>query len=1259
MDFEYGQSDGLNAGDSSDDSSGAADNMSDGDSGSEAQVSENIGSENPGPENGGPGDEPSPAVIPEIPTVGASVDWVKVVSLTLDNFKSFEKRTTIPFRQGFTTISGPNGSGKSNVIDSVMFVLGLASSKGMRAERLTDLLNTSSNKKYARVTLKLRVCKDGQERDMEISRRVRRTRSGYVAKYEVDGEVKKASELNEVLIELGLSANGLNVVLQGDVMRLTNMSPLNRRRVLDEIAGVSEFDKRIKAAREELAQASRQMEDVQLILAELEARLQSLTKERDTALKYKNLKEVQDALEEDVQLLDAQIKRDNVARIEGQVADLEKRRDKLKVSLEKSIEALEERRKDLDKAEAEYKEKGEGERLSAFKKREDLLSEISRVEEQLRASKQRIEQSQKKEKEWSVELEKVKLKEQALAPKEKEAQDKLDEFGKRHEQLAQEVNKAMAQIRQQSTAQADRIGELNQLQLVLRSRREKDRELERRESELVEREAKLDTECEILTKTVLDQGSRRDSVARLQAEIATKRRIAREELGQEETRGRRLITRIHQIRDLRDRSFDEVNDVERRLARAQEQVRSVALYTNSRALNLIQSSGLTGVHGSVRELCGFDPENAAALEAAAGSRLSWVVVDNEQVAKKAIELLKRNKAGRLTFAPLTKIRPPRVSLTKGPGNGVVDYALNLVDFDDAYEEVFRYVFGDTLVVEDLKTGLKLIGKHRMVTLDGDLLEKRGLMTGGHRRSSSTALANMAKAEKDARELKARLDALLKSRRKLAAEERQVGEESAKVEEALKGLRGRVSEAGASHGRLTEELEEIDKILQPAKERLTVVEKDLKTVRKELAEVTGERDQLGEKLAGDDKRFSELSGDVEGSEFERLSNLTREREVEMRGIEETLSLYRERLQQSLLERQGFKERQEMIKMQLDDELEQRAELQDTIAGLETRKVEQKQELGVLDEELGKIKKELDALDERRKEAQRLAQEADTLTKQTKKELDASELGLEGAKDKVTAAKAIFEETCQDLQAKGLDVDLPERPEGGYEEGEDPRTLKNQVETDLKKTVKKIQNLGPVNMLAIAQYDELAERQKDLQERFNTLTSEKEALLKRMDDLEEAKRTTFLQAFTNVRESFRSAFRELAHGEGELFLENEEDPFAGGLIIQAQPRGKNFTRLEAMSGGEKSLTALAFIFALQSFNPAPFYILDEVDQNLDGANTELLALAIQKRSRLRQYLVVSHHQAMINESDQLLGVSMQKGKGTKVTGIPLKKTVPAGA
>jgi chromosome segregation protein len=1189
-----------------------------------------------------------------IPKAGENVASVEVLALELDNFKSFDRKTTIPFRNGFTTISGPNGSGKSNVIDSLLFVLGLSSSKGMRAERLTDLLNINTKKKYARVALKLRITrKSGEKQDIEVARKVRKTHSNYIARYEVDGVVKKARELHEFLLELGLSQSGMNIVLQGDVTRLTNMSPLNRRRVLDDTAGISEFDKRILAAREELAGAARHMEDIQLILTELEARLLSLKNERETALKYRNLAEMKQSMDDELVLLDVQQARDQALLIAEQYEDLKKRRDKLTKNYQKSLILLAESQEMLDAAEHAYKVKGEGERLGTFKKREKIHGQLSSVEEKLSAAKRAIDQSLKTEKEKKLELEQTTIKSGKLGVKEQELQNKLNELGEKHEALSQQVSRSMNEIRRHNSAQADTIQEFNKLQLVLRSLRNRDSELEARESTLVEQSANLSTENKLLKERSEDFQKRRKVLSRQEAEAATARRAAREKHAHEEDRQSRLISEIHRLRDQTDKTLDELNSSESSLARFEEQVRQAQIYTNNRAVNTIMNSGLKGIHGTVRELCTFDPEYAAAIEASAGGRLGWVVVDDEHVAKKAIELLKRQRAGRLTFAPLTKIRPPNVNLNIPHGRGIIDFALDLVDFEPAYEKIYRYVFGDTLVIDELNTGLPLIGRHRMVTLDGDLLEKRGLMTGGRKKNSQAqAMAAMAQAEAKTRELKKTIDKLNKKRTQLKKAEQRSEEEARRVEKELATHKARVAETGSSQLHLKEELENIDKTLQPSLARLTEVATLLNDAKSELEIVSKDRKELAGKLNKDDARLRELTEANEGSEFERLSKVTAEREVELRGLEETMSAVRDRFQSILVERRGFKEKQDHLKLTLEESKSEREASTASVGQYEKEQSSHKKELIKLDKVLGKIAKELAVLDEKRKEALREAQRSEQNSAQLKRDLGASELAIEGAKDKVTLTSQMAQEKAQDLAAKGLGP-IPEFPEDGYEEGEDPVSLSKDVRKSLTKTVTKMKSLEPVNMLAIDQYNDISIRKEELDLRFTALTEEKTALIERMELLEVAKRTTFLNAFESVRKAFHASFRELAAGEGELRLENEEDPFDGGLIIEARPRGKPFARLEAMSGGEKSLTALAFIFALQSVNPAPFYVFDEVDQSLDGSNTELLAMAIQKRSRQRQYLVVSHHQAMLNESDQLLGVSAAKGFGTKVTGISLKK------
>jgi chromosome segregation protein len=1185
--------------------------------------------------------------------VGAPVDQVEVISLVLENFKSFIEKTPVDFRRGFTTISGPNGSGKSNIIDSLLFVLGLSSSKGMRAERLTDLMSANSKKKVSRVSLKLRVHhSDGVVRDLEIARRVRLRGENYDSRYEVDGQVLKAQELQELLLELGLTASGMNVVLQGDVMRLATMSPLNRRRVLDETAGIAEFDKRITAAREELTQAERHMSDIGLILRELEGRLDALRAERETALEYRRLREAKLSMEDDLRLLSAQQARDEVVDLQRRLDDLTRKRDKAREAYSESLVRAEEALRVFEAAEAAYRAKGEGERLNTVKRRESVNGRVETIGERLTRIEHERQQVKKAEGEREIERGRLQLRSKELEQREGEAQAKLDELGDEHMRLSAEVAAAMAQIRKHGAAQADKLSELNRLQVVTRTARSREDELSRRIAELDGNFGKLTTEGEVLRERVEGDGQRREGLARRLDEIASSRREARERQGEAEEKLRRLVEQQNRLRSERERAGERLSDVRDQLARAEEKVRAGQVYTNNHAVNTIKSSQISGVLGTVRELCQFDSEYAEAIDAAAGGRLQWVVVEDEHCAKQCIELLKRTQAGRLTFVPLTKLQTKPVHYGRLSGAGIINYAIELIEYDARFDQVFEDVFGDTVIVDTLQNALPSINRFRMVTLEGDLLEKGGRMTGGRSRNSqSRLLADVSKAEQDSRKLQESQRKIEAERAALLKETEQVEAEGRQAAAALASLREKTAEAGAQEVQLREELEAIDKVREPARQRLVEIEARLREIQSELEVLRVEHAEVSATLARDDDRLRGLTAENEGSEFDRLSQETGQKELRIRDLEETSRSYRDLNQKVGLDRRSVAERQATLERDQQHGAEALQALAEEHEVLEGERQAKKAELAVLDEELGKIARELEALEQQRKAAIQAQQRADQAVALALRDQQASELGVTAAQEKFEKAREAVQDRIEDLRARKLGP-LPEYPEGGYQPGEDPKTLALETERELQRTAAKMQSLEPVNMLAIDQYDEIEGRQTTLRTRFDELTREKDAVTERMAQLEEAKRRTFMEAFEAVRASFKESFRELARGEGELQLENPLEPFEGGLIIEARPRGKAFARLEAMSGGEKSLTALAFIFALQSVNPAPFYIFDEVDQSLDGANTELLAMAIQRRSRARQYLVVSHHQAMLNESDQLLGVSMRKGYGTRVTGIALK-------
>lgn len=1172
---------------------------------------------------------------------------VRVQALVLDNFKSFPKKTRIPIRDGFTTVSGPNGSGKSNVIDALQFVLAVATTKNMRAERLDDLISYLGTKPKARVALQMDCVFAGREGPVdhvvEIARSVRRRSKGNEIRYELNRNGIRLSDLRDVIRHLGLPVSGQNFVLQNDVIRLTSLGPVARRGVLDELAGAREFDRRIGLAHEELIASDRLTEDTRLILSELDGRMGQLKKERDQAIAYEELTASKAGLEEDLVVLEVSEAEVAVVRKQDEVAETEKQQKKREKAREKLQQEADVAKAALDELETELASKGEGERMDAFRAVEALRARVDGA----------IEQAKETRASEQAEVARRPALESAVGEGEKalrSAEGLCEDVAAELEEKESELGALNAQYEAASSGMQNGVSERIELAQRLRDLRQEADALRKEQGHLVERDREVaertsrgEAERAVLAAAVAESSGRREETHQANVAAAKSFRERRESVAELDERRRRLRGQVDALRSGLEALASKVSRAQADVSSAEALREQAHTMGGGRAMQALDSAGIGGVHGAVSSLVDFEARYATALEAAAGGRINYVVVDDEHVAARAIKMLKRTGAGRLSFAPLSKVRSRGKPGAAPRGKGVVGFAVDLVSAGRQYGDVLSTVFGDTLVVETLEDAKPLIGRYRMVTLDGDLAEKNAIMTGGSRRQRGGLLAAAAAAGEKAATARRSLEELRKQRDAARAKLTEAEVELGRVSDELSAARAKLAEAEAQASASAGELGRLEESLAPKADRLGKLEAELATLRQEQAQV---EPRLIEVRA----RLGEVTGQIELLDDPDAQRAFEAQQARMAEIEGKLAPVRKevaRLRQedaaAQTERSKAEVALEAARQTLAQADARRGELEAKVKGFEQQAKTLVAELQAKESELASLSAELAALTQRRNAAREQAQatrdaarEAAAAVQHLAERLVELANDLAGLTARATELRAGAEE-------REIEVPGPEEapPDIGRE--------RKRIAKALTEVTGKIEKLGPVNHLAIEQYETTVERHAELEVKIEVLEQEKTQIRERIVDLEGKKRIAFLDAFAKVKVAFAETYAELGRGEGHLILEDPKDPFAGGLQIKVRPRGKKLSRLESMSGGEKALTALALIFALQEVNSAPFFVFDEVDKDLDAVNTKILAEAIRKRADDRQYVVISHHRCLLERSHQTLGVTQRKGYGTQVTGV----------
>lgn len=1161
-----------------------------------------------------------------------------IKQLEIDNFKSFANKSEIPLLKGFTTVSGPNGSGKSNIIDSVLFALGLANASELRAENLSHFISTYTKRNDAFVKVTFGDTENGE--DLTIGRKIRKTSQGYASTYYINDSVTTLTNVHAVLEKYNVTPNSYNVMMQGDVMGITNCTPKNRRKIIDEIAGIADFDRRIDQATNELETVEQRVERSTVILNEVDNRLEQLKEEREVALKYQKLREEKQGLESQVSKVKFfDIKR-SLEKAHENILEFTKKKKEEEVKnkdLDERLNLIKQKYQEISNL---VKEKGEAQQIELKKQEEALKGEIDRknnatnyadkqIHDGLRSienAKNGIENFKKKIEDFKL---KIKLKDDEIAV--------IKENTKTREAELKKILEDMTGL----NATADQhIEKRNNLRKQLE-------DLKDEETKLIQSKLPLESELKTLQRDLEDAKTRLAELTEMKENFAANQDLKKtlvEQL-QKEMADFKIIQQ-NAMHDL-DTTKNEINDLNYNIQMASRKIavmetkKQMAEESNfGRAVDTIMNAKLRGVHAPLVKLGTVDKEFSVAMEVAFGGRMAHIVVDDEHVAGVAIELLKSSNAGRATFIPLNKIKKAPTRLQLPRDKGVIDFAINLVDFDDEYIDAFYYAVGDTIVVEDLESAKKLIGKYRMVTLQGELLEKSGSMTGGTRLRTGLSFS-----QNDDEELNKFKDRLKEMEQKLASLENKKTSLEAKLED----VRGKYSDSMSEFSKSKVELDNMNQNYANSENILKEKADFIASAEPKIVDLNNKLDKLEEKNVKiyddmatcqeaidevekliNDKDLKDLKEKTEGveNEIKRLQTKLMTAENDKNELNRQISFHENLIETKTEEITNIEHNN--VKLEED-----KKRYQNDIVELNKKMEELHEQIVQIEEKLGKLLKERDEIN------------AELIELEKQKHIKAADIEriaeqIESFKARRRELEPQLDNAKKDLENAGEDVAKLEPIEISIEE----------ITSKIQRLEKRMAELGDVNMRALAAYDEVLARQSELKEQIETLSKERKEILERMQGYEQLKKETFMKTYNHINENFKEVFHQLSEGEGELKLECPDDPLAGGMTIEAQPRDKKLQRLESMSGGEKSLTALAFVFAIQRYMPSPFYAFDEVDASLDTMNVERIAQMVQNQSKDTQFIVVSHRRPMIESANRTLGVT-QKEKGiTKVTGIKLR-------
>ena len=1167
--------------------------------------------------------------------------------IEIQGFKSFADKTKVVFDQGVTAVVGPNGSGKSNITESLRWALGESSVKSLRGGKMPDVIfaGTESRKplNYASVIVTLDN-EDGFIKDagqvIKVERHIYRSGD---SEYRIDGKKVRLRDVHDLFLDTGLGRDSFSIISQGKVEEIFNSKPEERRAIFEEAAGVLKYKTRRKETESKLQQTQDNLDRLEDIIFELDNQIKPLAKQAENARKFLNLDGQRKAIYLDV--LVAQIK-ENKAELElteeelTQVQELLTSYYQKREELEEENQTLKKKRQDLQAEMA----KDQGSLM-------DLTSLISDLERKLALSKLESEQVALNQQEAQTRLATLEDKRKVLSKEKAEKEANLEQLEKSLAENNKELNRLEAELLAFSD-DPDQMIELLRERFVALLQEEADvsNQLTRIENELENSRQLSQKQADQLEKLKEQLATAKEKASQQQAELETAKEQVQKLLADYQASAKEQEEQKVSFQAQQSQLFDRLDSLKNKQARAQSLENILRNHSNFYAgvkSVLQEKDRLGGIIGAVSEHLTFEVHYQTALEIALGASSQHIIVEDENAATKAIDFLKRNRAGRATFLPLTTIKARTISSQNqdaiAASPGFLGMADELVSFDKRLEAIFKNLLATTAIfdtVEHARTAARQVRYQvRVVTLDGTELRTGGSYAGGANRQNNSIFIKpeLEQLQKEIAEEEANL-------RSEEASLKTLQDEMAVLTERLEAIKSqgeqaRIQEQGLylAYQQTNQQVEELETLWklqeeelnrlsegdwqadkEKCQERLATIASEKQNLEAEIEEIKSNKNAIQERYQNLQEQISQarlLKSELQGQKRYEVTD------IERLGKElDNLDIEQEEIQRLLQEKVDNLEKvdTDLLSQQVEEAKTQKTNLQQGL-------IRKQFELDDIEGQLDDIASHLD---------QARQQNEEWIRKQTR---------AEAKKEKVS-------ERLRHLQSQ-----LTDQYQISYTEAlEKAHELENLnlAEQEVKDLEKAIRSLGPVNLEAIDQYEEVHNRLDFLNSQRDDILSAKNLLLETITEMNDEVKERFKSTFEAIRESFKVTFKQMfGGGQADLNL-TEGDLLTAGVEISVQPPGKKIQSLNLMSGGEKALSALALLFSIIRVKTIPFVILDEVEAALDEANVKRFGDYLNRFDKDSQFIVVTHRKGTMAAADSIYGVTMQESGVSKIVSVKLK-------
>lgn len=1171
--------------------------------------------------------------------------------MELMGFKSFANKIVLKFHNGITGIVGPNGSGKSNIADAVRWVLGEQSAKTLRSSSMTDVIFSGTETRkplsYAYVAITFDNSDHVLPTDYEEVTVARRVYRSGESEYLINGSQVRLKDVTELFLDTGIGKEGYSIIGQGQIDKILSGKSDERRELFDEAVGIVKYKKRKAESIKKLDDEEESLVRLEDILGELEKQQEPLKEQAETAKEYLKKRDRLKTLDINAFLIEtSQIATDDKKistdqeLTKAQLNDLYKKSDDIKAQFHKIKEDAAAKEAELDslrdkKQQADVaNEKREGqinllnEQLKYAKQSAlDLESRRTETAEMLESHKSDKRKAEK-------ELEELKDSQMSVETEEQDTNHLLNNARKSAEQLAEDVSKintASDEINSFKAKHQALVAKNKALkeQLTLRKSQTAARLLSRKEknSDLDEQIAEARREDESLEKQLSSVKAELDEISKKRQQIEAIRDSLKNELKEKNQKYSVYHTRLDAIKNIAER-YEGFGGAVKRV--------------------MDQKKLYPGIYGVVADLVSTEKRYEVAIEIALGGSVKNVVVDTEQTAKQLIYYLKREKLGRATFLPVSSVKgfPSRTPESVFSEKGVIDTADKLVKHDNKYDGIFSYLLGRTIVVDTIDNAIALERKYHqslnLVTLEGDTMRPGGAMTGGAFKRSENLLGRKRQLD----ELGSECESI---KNRLAEINVQMDESTRQREEAQvteKEKRDQYNTLLVEKKTKEHDLSLLNQQKADQKKAYDDIVKEENDIRQSLEDMEKEQSSFDEKLSEVHLKENDIA--------EKSQQLEKEKE----RIDGSIRRLTDKLSDIRVKKASLSEKLNAAQERFDRFKESEQNAAKLIEELKNKKESGSKETEVKKQEIEELKRQIE---QGREENKTLAQQIAELGR-SKDELDKKSQSIFDQSESVAGDISVLEKESLRLEqrAEKNKERFDELSNYMWDQYEITKheaiTMKDESLTDLsaiKKESKSIQSdirqMGSVNVNAVEEYEELSKRYTFMSSQHEDLLNAKEKLLTIINDLDTGMRKQFMNGFADIQREFDRAFKELfGGGHGKITLNDDEDILESDINIIASPPGKKLTNMMQMSGGEKSLTAIALLFAIQNLHPSPFCLLDEIEAALDDSNVDRFANYLGKLTDHTQFIVITHRRGTMNAADRLYGITMQeKGVSTLVS------------